>query len=132
MGVPELLQMIAALGVIILLANYLLKKLNQFQNSSSHVIKVLERVPLSKNSSLCIVQVGSEYLLMSMTENQNEVLKTFNEKEKEAIQLKLAKKGQNKQGLIEDSFLSTVLSHAGELIKNKTQNQSSFNKERNR
>lgn len=131
MGLADLLQMIAALGVIILLANYLLKKLNNFQHSTSTIIKVIERVPVSKNASLCIVQVESDYLLMSMTENSNEVLKTFDEKEKEAIQQKLARKGQNKPLLKGDSFLSSVLSNAGELVKNKVESQSSLRKERN-
>lgn len=85
------IQMIAALAVIIFLANFLLKKLGSFQKSTSQIIKVIERVPVSKSSSLCIVQVESDYMLMSISESSNEIIKTFSEEEKEAIQLRLAR-----------------------------------------
>lgn len=90
----DILQMIIALVLIVLLANFLLKKLNGFQQPSSQVIKIIERVQVSKSSSLSIVQVGSEYLLMSISETSNEVIKTFTAEEKEAIQQRLAKKNQ--------------------------------------
>lgn len=87
----DIIQMIAALAVIIFLANFLLKKLGSFQKSTSQIIKIIERVPVSKSSSLCIVQVESDYMLMSISESSNEIVKTFSEEEKEAIQLRLAR-----------------------------------------
>lgn len=92
MGLAELVQMIASLVVIVFLANFLLKKLNKFQQPSSNVIKVIERVQVSKTSSLCIVEVGSAYMLMSISETSNEVIKTFTPEEKEAIEQRLSKK----------------------------------------
>lgn len=92
MGLAELVQMIASLVVIVFLANFLLKKLNNFQQPSSNVIKVIERVQVSKTSSLCIVEVGSAYMLMSISETSNEVIKTFTDDEKEAIEQRLSKK----------------------------------------
>ncbi|GEN50630.1 flagellar biosynthetic protein FliO [Alkalibacterium pelagium] len=92
MDVWDIFQMITALVVIVFLANFLLKKLNGIQQPSSQVIKIIERVQVSKSSSLCIVQVESEYMLMSISETSNEVIKTFTDEEKEAIQQRLAKK----------------------------------------
>jgi flagellar protein FliO/FliZ len=92
MDVWDIFQMITALVVIVFLANFLLKKLNGLQQPSSQVIKIIERVQVSKSSSLCIVQVESEYMLMSISERSNEVIKTFTDEEKEAIQQRLAKK----------------------------------------
>lgn len=90
----DILQMIIALVVIVFLANFLLKKLNGFQQPTSQVIKIIERVQVSKSSSLSIVQVESDYMLMSISETSNEVIKTFSEEEKEAIQKRLALKNQ--------------------------------------
>lgn len=92
MDVWDIFQMITALVVIVFLANFLLKKLNGLQQPASQVIKIIERVQVSKSSSLCIVQVESEYMLMSISETSNEVIKTFTNEEKEAIQQRLAKK----------------------------------------
>lgn len=107
MGLQDIGQMLIALSVTVLLANFLLKKLNNVSRGSSEVIKVIERVPVSKSSSLSIVQVESEYLLMSISDTKSEVIKTFTQKEKEAIQKRLiesrqAKDVQNKLGPYSD------------------------------
>lgn len=131
MRLAEVLQMLFALAVIIMLANYLLKKLNTFTRTSSKIINVIERVPVSKNSSLCIVQVESDYLLMSLSDSSSEIIKTFTPEEKEAIQLKLAKKVNDQPLLHTDSFLSKTLTHARTLIKEKATAHTGLPKERN-
>jgi len=97
MGFADIGQMLVALSVTVLLANFLLKKLNNVSRSSSEVIKVIERVPVSKSSSLSIVQVESEYMLMSISETKSEVIKTFTQEEKEAIQKRLIQSRQAKE-----------------------------------
>ena len=97
MGLEDIGQMLLALAVTVLLANFLLKKLNNVSRSTSEVIKVIERVPVSKSSSLSIVQVESEYLLMSISETKSEVIKTFTQEEKEAIQKRLIQSRQAKE-----------------------------------
>ena len=120
MGLPELLQMIASLVVIVFLANFLLKKLNKFQQPSSQVIKIIERVPVSKTSSLCIVQVESEYMLMSISDTSNEVIKTFTTEEKDAIQQRLNKK----HGTLDTNRAVTLTTY----IKNMKQQYAEFQK----
>lgn len=120
MGLPELLQMIASLVVIVFLANFLLKKLNKFQQPSSQVIKIIERVQVSKTSSLCIVQVESDYMLMSISDTSNEVIKTFTKEEKEAIQQRLNKK----HGTLDTNRVATLTTY----IKNMKQQYAEFQK----
>lgn len=120
MGLPELLQMIASLVVILFLANFLLKKLNKFQQPSSQVIKIIERVPVSKTSSLCIVQVESDYMLMSISDTSNEVIKTFTKEEKDAIQQRLNKK----HGTLDTNRAATLTTY----IKNMKQQYAEFQK----
>lgn len=120
MGLPELLQMIASLVVIVFLANFLLRKLNKFQQPSSQVIKIIERVPVSKTSSLCIVQVESDYMLMSISDTSNEVIKTFTKEEKDAIQQRLNKK----HGTLDTNRAATLTTY----IKNMKQQYAEFQK----
>lgn len=89
MGLGQVFQMLAALFVIIVLANYLLKKLNKINQVRTKAIKVIERVPVSKSSSLCIVQVGNQYMLMSFSEQGSTVVKEFTVEEKAEIQQKI-------------------------------------------
>lgn len=120
MGLPELLQMIASLVVIVFLANFLLKMLNKFQQPSSQVIKIIERVQVSKTSSLCIVQVASDYMLMSISDTSNEVIKTFTKEEKEAIQQRL----DRKHGALDTNRAATLTTY----IKNMKQQYAEFQK----
>lgn len=120
MGLPELLQMIASLVVIVFLANFLLRKLNKFQQPSSQVIKIIERVQVSKTSSLCIVQVESDYMLMSISDTSNEVIKTFTTEEKDAIQQRLNKK----HGTLDTNREATLTTY----IKNMKQQYAEFQK----
>ena len=120
MGLPDILQMIASLVVIVFLANFLLKKLNKFQQPSSQVIKIIERVQVSKTSSLCIVQVESDYMLMSISDTSNEVIKTFTTEEKDAIQQRLNKK----HGTLDTNRAATLTTY----IKNMKQQYAEFQK----
>lgn len=86
------IQMVLALIIIIFLANITLKKLGSFQKSTGQVIQIIERVSVSKTSSLCIVSVGSDYMLMSISETSSEVIQIFTEDEKKSIDETLAKK----------------------------------------
>ena len=120
MGLPDMLQMIASLVVIVFLANFLLRKLNKFQQPSSQVIKIIERVQVSKTSSLCIVQVESDYMLMSISDTSNEVIKTFTKEEKDAIQQRLNKK----HGTLDTNRAATLTTY----IKNMKQQYAEFQK----
>ncbi|EXJ22394.1 hypothetical protein ADIAL_1980 [Alkalibacterium sp. AK22] len=118
MDLNDLLQMILALILIVFLANFLLKKLNHFQQPAGQVITIIERVQMSKASSICIVQVGTEYMLMSVSDSQNELLKTFTPEEKEAIQQKLAQKQSAAKVFKSEGKAEKLIGLAGSQYKN--------------
>jgi len=60
---------------VIFAINYLLKFLDRFVNKNGKYITMIERVPLNRTSSLCIVKVSESYFLMSCTDTKNEILK---------------------------------------------------------
>ncbi|OJF90885.1 flagellar biosynthetic protein FliO [Alkalibacterium sp. 20] len=131
MGLADIGQMLLALGATVLLANFSLKKLNKYSHSTSEVIKVIERVPVSKSSSLSIVQVESEYLLMSISETKSEVIKTFTQKEKEAIQKRLIQSRQSKEMASKISPYSKQVIKIKETILHKAKQFEEQRRERN-
>lgn len=78
-----LLKIIVFLPFVIMLIYLSLKfggsKLQQIQNGK--YIKVLERVPLSKDSSLVAVKIGESGYVISTTANKVEILKTISQEE---------------------------------------------------
>lgn len=98
-GVSQFVQMLFALFLIIILANFLLKRLDRMNQVRSKAIKIIERVPVSKSSSLCIVQIGTQYMLMSFSESGNEVIKEFSQKEKEDIQKRIHQQTQDTKNI---------------------------------
>lgn len=84
-GFEYVLKSVLALIVIIFLANKLLGYMNTIMNKQTKAIRIIERMPVNKNSSMCIVEMLGSYYLMSFTEGRNEILKEFSEDESHAI-----------------------------------------------
>lgn len=84
-GLDYVLKSVLALIVIIFLANKLLGYMNTIMNKQTKAIRIIERMPVNKNSSMCIVEILGSYYLMSFTEGRNEILKEFTEDESQAI-----------------------------------------------
>lgn len=81
---------IVALVVVIWLANVVLKYLNKYSNHATKSIQIVERISVSKTSSLAIVKIVGNYYLMSFSENSSETIKQFSEAEVKEIEAKLA------------------------------------------
>jgi flagellar protein FliO/FliZ len=81
----NILQMLVALAFIIVLANIILKKLSQFNQTQTKAIKIIERLPVSKQVSLNVVEIGHTFYLMSVSEKGSEILKELSEEDKEEI-----------------------------------------------
>ena len=94
---------IVVLIMIIAAANYLLKFLNGFMTKKGKFINVIERMPLNRTSSLCIVEVSGKYYLMSCTDTRNEILK---ELEQEDVQ---TEKKTGMQSFVRDSGLGSEM-----------------------
>lgn len=84
-GLEYVFKSVLALIVIIFLANKVLQYLNSVMKKQVKTVQIIERMPINKNSSLCIVEMLGKYYLMSFTEGRNEILKEFTEEESEAI-----------------------------------------------
>lgn len=80
-GISYVLKMIVSLIVIIIAINVLLKKMEGFSQKKNAHMRVVERMPLSKSSSLCVVEVCGKYYLMSCTEQHNEILQELDSSE---------------------------------------------------
>lgn len=91
-GLEYVVKSILALVVIIFLANKLLAYLNTVMKQQTKSLQIIERMPVNKNSSICIVELLGNYYLMSFTEGRNEILKEFSETESEAIRKLQAEK----------------------------------------
>lgn len=83
------MRSIVALIVVIWLANSILKYLEQYSNRSTKSIQIIERISVSKTSSLAIVKIVEDYYLMSFSEGASETLKQFSAEEAEEIEAKL-------------------------------------------
>lgn len=77
----SLLQSIIMLLLVIVLAGFSLRFLNKYMTKHNKMIKVIERVTLSNNSSLSIVDICGDYYLMSFTANDNKILKKLDREE---------------------------------------------------
>ncbi|MCA9766128.1 MAG: flagellar biosynthetic protein FliO [Carnobacterium sp.] len=84
-GLGYVVKSIFALVVIIFIANYSLKYLNTFMTKKGKAIRIIERTAITKNSSICIVEIAGTYYVMSFTETHNEILRELSDSEKEAI-----------------------------------------------
>lgn len=81
-----ILRSIAALIVVIWLANVALKYLNKYSNHKTRSIQIIERISVSKTSSLAIVKIVNDYYLMSFSENTSETLQKFSHEEAKEIE----------------------------------------------
>lgn len=81
----SLLQGIVMLILVLILAGFSLRFLNKYMTKQNKMIKVIERVSLSNNSSLSVVDICGEYYLMSFTANDNKILKKLDREEVKSI-----------------------------------------------
>ncbi|WP_314061247.1 flagellar biosynthesis protein FliZ [uncultured Vagococcus sp.] len=89
-GFIYLLKSIFFLFAIILLANYVLKYLNRYVTKNGRIIKIIEKMPINKDSSLSIVCICGSYYLMSFTQDKNEIIRELSEVEARDIQVRQA------------------------------------------
>ncbi|KRL05504.1 flagellar biosynthetic protein FliO [Liquorilactobacillus oeni] len=67
--------------VIIYLINISLKVLNRYSNQRNASFRILQKIAVSKTSSLGIVQIINKYYVMSFSEQQNQIIKELSEEE---------------------------------------------------
>lgn len=80
-SIVTIIKTIFILLVVLFLASILLKYLNKYNLSSNRAMKVIERLSLSNNSSIAIVEICGTYYLMSFSDKENTILKELDKKE---------------------------------------------------
>lgn len=91
MGIEYVLKSVGALIFIIFAANVLLKKMNEYVSKGNKRMRILEKLPLSRTSSLYIVEVLGKYYLMSGTEQHNEILRELSASEMADFEVEVSK-----------------------------------------
>lgn len=77
----SILQTILVLIIVIILANITLKYSSKYLQKNNKMIKIIERVSVNNNSALCIVDICGKYYLMSISGNENKILKELDKEE---------------------------------------------------
>lgn len=73
------------LGIVIVLANIVLRYVNRYMTKNNNIIKIIERLSTNKDSSICVVMISGEYYLMSFTKESHTILKDLDREEIEDI-----------------------------------------------
>ncbi|MDC7953965.1 flagellar biosynthetic protein FliO [Liquorilactobacillus mali] len=91
------LKTIIFLIIIIFMINICLKFLGKYTNQSRKNFRVVQKIVVSKTSSIGIVQIIDTYYVMSFSENRNEILKELSDYEATRLlnSLENSKKNEN-------------------------------------
>lgn len=90
-----ILRTLVALIIVIWLANVAIKYLNNYSKNDMRNIQIVERISVSKASSLAIVKIVNDYYLMSFSEDKNDIIQKFSKEEVFEIEERLELKEAN-------------------------------------
>ena len=102
---PQLLKLIVALPLVIILAYISLRMTDKYiyKQKQRKNIQIIDRLPVSNKSSICIVKILDEYMVVGISENGFDVIKKLTQAELEAIN----KEADPEKG-INDSFMVNI------------------------
>lgn len=112
----SVLKMIIFLIVIIYAINWTLKYLNRYTNQSSEVIEVIQRLGVSKSSSIAIVKILDQHYVMSLSETQNQIIKILTAEEVAAYEATFK---PTKEPIVPEAFSSLLKKSMDQLTKKK-------------
>lgn len=84
--VVPIIKMVIFLLIILYLISQSLKFLNKQINPENEILQVVQRISVSKTSSIAIVKMFEKYYVMSISEQQNQIIKELSAEE--VLQLK--------------------------------------------
>ncbi|ULQ48758.1 flagellar biosynthetic protein FliO [Liquorilactobacillus nagelii] len=67
-------KLIIGLLIVVYLINIFLKFLNHYSLQTNKTFRILQKIPVSKSSSIGIVQIVDRVYVMSFSEQQNQIL----------------------------------------------------------
>lgn len=71
----SIVKLIIFLIIIIYLINISLKYLAKYTNQASQKLRIIQKLNVTKTSALGIVQIGEKYYVMSLAEQQNQIIR---------------------------------------------------------
>ncbi len=83
-SIIAIIQTIAVLIIVIILANLFLRILNKNMTRTQKIIKIVERTYVFNNSALAVVEICGKYYLMSFTDKDNKILRELEKDEVES------------------------------------------------
>lgn len=84
--VVPIIKMVIFLLIILYFISQSLKFLNKQINPENEILQVVQRISVSKTSSIAIVKMFEKYYVMSISEQQNQIIKELSAEE--VLQLK--------------------------------------------
>ena len=121
-GIGYVFKMIASLIVIIVAINVLLKKMNTISQKNGKSMRVIERMSLSRSSSICVVEICGKYYLMSCTEQHNEILQELDASDWEVNSSEVATR--SKEEKIKAGIKMFIPNKDSNILKKESRNKS--------
>ncbi|MCI1633813.1 flagellar biosynthetic protein FliO [Liquorilactobacillus nagelii] len=112
------LKLIIGLVVVVYLINIFLKYLNHYSLQTNKSFRILQKIPVSKSSSIGIVQVVDRVYVMSFSEQQNQILFEIPTDEAKKLLAEIQQTTTTDPKKLQQSFVS-VLAQAKRNLENK-------------
>lgn len=113
-----IIKMVVFLIVILYLVVQALKFLNKQMNPENSILQVIQRISVSKSSSIAIVKMFDRYYVMSISENQNQIIKELTLDEIQALKA-FQKEQALKQSQLPKEFRKLLNKEINSLQKRK-------------
>jgi flagellar protein FliO/FliZ len=112
------LKLIIGLVVVVYLINIFLKYLNHYSLQTNKSFRILQKIPVSKSSSIGIVQIVDRIYVMSFSEQQNQILFEMPADEAKKLLAEIQKTTTTDPKKLQQNFAS-VLARAKRNLENK-------------
>lgn len=113
-----IIKMVVFLIVILYLVVQALKFLNKQMNPENSILQVIQRISVSKSSSIAIVKMFDRYYVMSISENQNQIIKELTLDEIQSLKA-FQKEQALKQSQLPKEFRKLLTKEINSLQKRK-------------
>lgn len=80
-----ILKNLTILAGVVVAINLVLRYVNKYISKDNSMIKIVERLSTSKDSSICIAMICDEYYLLSINKDSHNILKDLDKDEVEEI-----------------------------------------------
>ncbi|AUJ33043.1 MAG: flagellar biosynthetic protein FliO [Liquorilactobacillus nagelii] len=111
-------KLIIGLLIVVYLINIFLKFLNHYSLQTNKTFRILQKIPVSKSSSIGIVQIVDRVYVMSFSEQQNQILFEMPADEAKKLLAELQQTTTADPKKMQQSF-ATVLKRVKRNLENK-------------